>query len=61
MLCYVFWSQVEYGIVCFISLIFGQMFWQVKSYICVEFGPMRTHKEGFGGLLELWTLMDSVW
>ena len=37
------------------------MFWRVKSYICVEFGPMRTHKEVFGGLLELRTLMDSVW
>ena len=43
------------------SLIFGQMFWRVTSYICVEFGPMRTHKEAFGGLLELRTLKDSVW
>ena len=42
------------------SLIFEQMFWRVKSYICVEFGPMRTHKEVFGGLLELQTLIDSV-
>ena len=40
------------------SLIFEQMCWWVKSYICVEFGPMwTTHKEVFGGLLELRTLM----
>ena len=23
------------------------MVWRVKSYMCVEFGPMRTHKEVF--------------
>ena len=35
------------------------MFLWVKSYTCVEFGPMRTHKEVFDGLLELRTQMDS--
>ena len=30
-------------------------------YICVKFGPMWTHKDVFGGLLELRTLMHSVW
>ena len=29
--------------------------------MCVEFGPMRTHKEVFGRLLELRTQIDSVW
>ena len=37
------------------------MFLRVKLYICVEFGPMWTHKEVFSRLLELRTLMDSVW
>ena len=41
----------------------GKCFLRVKSriYICVEFGPVRTHKDVFGGRLELRTLMDSVW
>ena len=31
------------------SLIFGQMFWWVKSYICVEYGPMRTIRKFLAG------------
>ena len=36
------------------------MVWRVKSYMCVEFGPIQTHKEVFGRLLELQMLMDCL-
>ena len=39
--CCVTFSGVKLSIRSFV------LFWRVKSYICVEFGPMRTHKEVF--------------
>ena len=42
MLCHVFWSQVEYKIVCFISLVFGI---QTNGMLSVAFFISVVHKD----------------